>query len=284
MRWRSSNPDRPDEESEALLRTAAETRKAEGTAAFKAGEFASAAAHYEAALSFTGGVRAGMASGADVDELCSLYEGIWGTPAEVEQLVLSLRLNAAAARLKTSSPVEALAHCDAALALDKESNKALYRKGQALLALDEAGKARKVLMEAYTLEPKNKAVIALLRKTDAAAKSAKSAQRERNKKMFGGSLLSELEGKERATPQGLHAEAEADPDERERASGAPPTPQSDETRLQPSTQATASTTSITGTSTEGLSSSSQGALAELFVRGPCDGCSPGEGQGPVSPL
>ena len=78
---------------------AAEARKAQGTVLFRAGDYAAAAAEYEAALSL-------VVVHPDGDAEAS------------EQLLLSLRLNGAAACLKTDTPTEALAHCEAALALD----------------------------------------------------------------------------------------------------------------------------------------------------------------------
>jgi tetratricopeptide (TPR) repeat protein len=76
---------------------AAERHKVEGTEAFKNGEFSRAAEHYEAALSLAA--------------QCT-------DNADVKALVLALRLNCAAARLKTADPADALPHCEAALVLD----------------------------------------------------------------------------------------------------------------------------------------------------------------------
>jgi tetratricopeptide (TPR) repeat protein len=135
---------------------AAERHKVEGTEAFKNGEFSRAAEHYEAALSLAA--------------QCT-------DNADVKALVLALRLNCAAARLKTADPADALPHCEAALVLDPCSSKALYRKGQALVELGEPALARAALMEAYKLAPRDKQVIALLRKADTAAKEAKAEKR-----------------------------------------------------------------------------------------------------------
>lgn len=153
-------PEAGSNEAEAGSLQAAEARKAQGTVLFRAGDYAAAAAEYEAALSL-------VVVHPDGDAEAS------------EQLLLSLRLNGAAACLKTDTPTEALAHCEAALALDASSSKALYRKGQALLALGQPAPARAALKEAYKLVPKDKQVIALLRSADTAAKRAKEEQRNR---------------------------------------------------------------------------------------------------------
>jgi tetratricopeptide (TPR) repeat protein len=157
-------------EPEQNLWARVESKKAEGTVAFKAGDYVTAVEKYEVTLALAEEVRTG------VDDV---------TPEVAAQLLLSLRLNAAAARLKTGELVEALVHCDAALALDARSSKALYRKGQALLGLDQPSSARAALMAAYKLEPKNKPVIALLRKADAATNSAKAEQRSMTRALGG---------------------------------------------------------------------------------------------------
>eukprot|EP01043_Picozoa_sp_COSAG02_P036439 COSAG02_NODE_2668_length_8293_cov_23.094825_4_plen_160_part_00 len=127
--------------------------------AFKNGEFSAAAVHYEAALSLVARRGEEKSEGTDV-----------------KTLVLALRLNCAAARLKTAQPSDALAHCEAALVLDPCNSKAMYRKGQALLELGHPVMARTTLTEAYKLA-KDKQVISLLRKADAAAKEAKAEKR-----------------------------------------------------------------------------------------------------------
>ena len=164
-----------NDDSPSTFGAAADRRKAEGTVAFKDGNFSMAAAHYEAALS-----------------LAARHGDEHVEDTEIRQLVLALHLNLAAARLKMAEPTEALAQCDAALVVDPGNSKAMYRKGQALLKLGEPKDARVTLMAAHKLSPQDKQIISLLHKADAAAKQAKAARtRERQTRLLG-VLVSEL--------------------------------------------------------------------------------------------
>lgn len=151
-------------ESTAIDRAfaAAERRKSEGTTAFKDGAFEDAAAHYQGALTLAASCTESAEN---------------AVPKRL--LLLSLRLNCAAALLKIGQPADALEHCEAALVLDQCSTKALYRKGQALLELAQPALARSTLMDAYKLAPKDKQIRVLLHKADVAAKEVKAKRQSR---------------------------------------------------------------------------------------------------------
>jgi hypothetical protein len=143
----------------AATQTAA-ARKAEGNAAFGKG------AHEEAESAYA----AGLASldGHDTS-------GVEPSPTEVEarDLVVSLHVNRAAALLRLERRADAEQACDAALSIQPENVKALYRRGVAraenpLKAIDD-------LKRALKLEPGNTAA-----KRELAKAERRRAERERD--------------------------------------------------------------------------------------------------------
>ena len=86
---------------------------------------------------------------------------------ESTELKCALQLNAAAAALSLQRYEDALAHACAALAMQPDSVKALYRKGRAHAALGQDEQARSALQRARTLQPGDAAIRAALRDLDA---------------------------------------------------------------------------------------------------------------------
>ena len=83
-------------------------------------------------------------------------------------------LNLAACRLKTGEHDKVVEHCTAALVLNSQSVKGLFRRSQALAKLGRYQEARKDAVEAQRLEPNNKAVISQLRSVDELIRREKS--------------------------------------------------------------------------------------------------------------
>ncbi|KAK0084918.1 hypothetical protein PV325_006120 [Microctonus aethiopoides] len=79
--------------------------------------------------------------------------------SERNQLLLSGYLNLALFHLKTNDHLKAKGACDKALALDAKNEKALFRRGQALLALTSPEEAIKDFEAVLKIEPKNTAAI-----------------------------------------------------------------------------------------------------------------------------
>lgn len=86
---------------------------------------------------------------------------------ESTELKCALQLNAAAAALSLQRYEDALAHACAALAMQPDSVKALYRKGRAHAALGQDEQARSALQMAQQLQPGDAAIRAALRGLDA---------------------------------------------------------------------------------------------------------------------
>lgn len=117
--------------------------RGEGTDAFKRGDFSTALRSYREADHLVANVLA-----QDDEELASALRA--------ERL--SLKLNLAATHLKLGSPFDALKECDAAVALDAESGKAWYRRGLACMEINQLQVAKRNLMQAARLEPKNREI------------------------------------------------------------------------------------------------------------------------------
>ena len=104
---------------------------------------------------------------------------------ESSDLKCALHQNAAAALLVLHQHDEALGHCRAALALQPNSVKALYRKGKAHAALGQDGSAREAFNKAAALDPGDSAVRAALRDLDAEEHAKQAAQRAVFTGLFG---------------------------------------------------------------------------------------------------
>jgi len=136
----------------------AEAWRGKGTASFKGGDVAAAAAAYAEALSLLQPAPAVLdAAAAD----------------RVGALRLPCLLNLAACRLREARPFEAISACDAAVGIDAGSAKAWYRRGQACAALGQLEAARKNLLQACKLAPSSREIRDEYEKVkEAAAKQA----------------------------------------------------------------------------------------------------------------
>jgi peptidylprolyl isomerase len=163
--------------------------KEDGTAAFKDGNFALAASKYTSGCKY-------------------VWENVYSDDekAKAKDIKISLALNAAAAQLKTGAATDALANCEKVLGEDAANVKALFRKGQALMAKQQYKAAKAALKEVYKLDPKNKQAIKLLKQVDAKAKKDKDEEKKRMAKMMGGMIEDEGERQQRLA---LQAEAVA---------------------------------------------------------------------------
>ena len=169
----------------------AETLKAEGTAAFKAQSFTTAAMKYSDALA--------CVKGEDEDSEMSDAAEAAGEDGELAgqkaALALSCALNAAMCLMKTDPPdwYGVVDNASAALDCDGGSLKALYRRGKAYLEMGNMAKAKADLMAAYALDKENKDVkraLASLKKKMAAAKELQKSRGAAMAKGFG-SLFSD---------------------------------------------------------------------------------------------
>jgi FK506-binding protein 4/5 len=121
---------------------AAQKNKDDGNELFKAGKFRGAIKKYKKASSF-------------VDNENSFTEA---EKAQAKPLRITAHLNTAACNLKLKDYKACIENCDKALKLEVSNIKALFRKGQALSALDEWRDAELTLNRALEFEPQNKDV------------------------------------------------------------------------------------------------------------------------------
>ncbi|KAJ3596944.1 hypothetical protein NHX12_003344 [Muraenolepis orangiensis] len=81
---------------------------------------------------------------------------------KAKALRLAAHLNLAMCYLKIQEATQALENCDKALLLDESSEKALFRRGEALVAMKEFDRAREGFQQVIQLYPANKAAKAQL--------------------------------------------------------------------------------------------------------------------------
>jgi tetratricopeptide (TPR) repeat protein len=149
----------------------AESLKTQGNAAFKAGDMDEAVAQYTDAVSYL--EHLGGKGGGEEEK---------GSSDAVDVLKLSLFNNSAAALIKAGDFAEAAASASKALAVDADNVKALWRRGEARMQFGMLGEAKKDLVAAAKLDPKNKTI----RKTYAALKKKVADAKAVEKKQFGG--------------------------------------------------------------------------------------------------
>jgi tetratricopeptide (TPR) repeat protein len=104
---------------------------------------------------------------------------------EVDALKLSLHLNLAQCHLKLSAWKECAKSANAALAIDANSSKALYRLAFAQENLKEFDEAKANLLKAAALEPNDTAIPKLLERVNAQLKREQDKRKAMAKKMFG---------------------------------------------------------------------------------------------------
>lgn len=166
---------------------AAERRRVEGNAAFKAGQYTEALGRYSMSLSFI-----------DEDLLMQLQGFHYDKAMATRTPAL---LNMAACHLKLGDNTAGISAASEVLMRDPDSAKALYRRGAARLALGQSEAAYEDLLRAWKLAPGDAGIAKEL----AAAKAALRQEREAEKRVFqgvlekasnGGGLYEEKEGED----------------------------------------------------------------------------------------
>jgi peptidylprolyl isomerase len=169
--WKEKRKEKSQMGGEERLESA-ETSKAKGTIAFKAGQYEEALQKYDDAAYY-------------VDSSDGGFEPPEGRADEARQLELSCVLNGATCALKLGEHSQVVQLCDRALGLDAKSVKALFRRGSARMRLTEWAAAKADLRQASSLDPKSKEV------RDAFAECVKREAEAKNKekafaaRMFG---------------------------------------------------------------------------------------------------
>lgn len=177
----ADDADIPEGESEVTFRVKAATDiKALGNDLYKKGEHSSAIKKYTKALSYLAEMTspdAGMAQ-----ELSS-------SNAEVSQQLKAVAvpclLNRAACSLKLQQPREAIMDCHNVLQTDSTNTKALFRKGQAHVAVRELDDAIECFTKAQELDSNDPAIPKELAKAKQSRTAAEKKQRATYAKMFG---------------------------------------------------------------------------------------------------
>lgn len=101
-----------------------------------------------------------------------------------DSLMLAAHLNMAMVYLKLSEYNSTVDSCDKALEMDPKSEKAYFRRGQALLSLQEFDDAIKDFKICLEIDPNNKAAKNQVASTQQAMKKHKAAERQRYAGMF----------------------------------------------------------------------------------------------------
>lgn len=157
----------------------AQTLRALGNAAFKAGDNTVALAKYQKALRYLD-VHPALPD----DAAPELVEGFRATrfPCLTNGSLVALKVKPAQAKMAVDLATRALNMADLT---DAEKGKALYRRGAARVALKDLDGAEKDLVEANKLVPGDGGVIKALADVRAQKKAATERQRAAYAKMFG---------------------------------------------------------------------------------------------------
>lgn len=154
---------------------AAKAAKDKGNAAYKAGRLDRAARLYARAVEVVG--EADYPGGADDKD-----------PADVRAAVKDLRrtawLNLAAVELKRERWADARKHCSKVLEADPSNVKALYRRAQALVGLQEVVEAERDVKAALLEDPGSHDLLALERRVKALVKQLNRKEAGLYKSMF----------------------------------------------------------------------------------------------------
>lgn len=177
----ADDADVPEGETEVIFRVkAASDIKALGNALYKKGDHSTAIIKYTKALSYLAEMMSPDASMAQ--ELSS-------SNAEVAQQLKSVAvpclLNRAACSLKLQQPREAIMDCYNVLQTDSNNTKALFRKGQAHVAVRELDDAIDCFIKAQDLDSSDPAIPKELAKAKQSRAAAEKKQRATYAKMFG---------------------------------------------------------------------------------------------------
>ena len=152
--------------------------KTKGTELFKTDNVYGAALHYSKALKYILSVDRGLTD----HELIHTD----ATRIKVDLLVLlkPLHLNLAACQLKLLQFDSVVQNCTSVLEKDTANVKALYRRGQALVSLNNLDDAKKDFLRAKEIEPNNSAVDKQLWELEVKVRAHNAKYREAFKGMF----------------------------------------------------------------------------------------------------
>ncbi|GFR48206.1 hypothetical protein Agub_g10064 [Astrephomene gubernaculifera] len=167
--------EKPEGETEAEFRLrAGEAIRLEGNELFKAGNYSEAVLRYSSAARYVGQDSFNDPAAVSEQQATAL-----------QQAVISCLLNRAACRLKLSKPEAALTDAVAVLDQAPDNVKALFRCGQAKLALKDFSGALADLKRASELEPSDKGIAAELARCKAAVEAERKKERATYARMFG---------------------------------------------------------------------------------------------------
>ena len=144
--------------------TLASQHKAIGTEQFKINNVYGASLHYSKALKYV--------------------ISIDSHTTESDALKKTLYLNLAACQLKLKQYSNVIKNCNCVLESGVDDVKALYRRGQALAAMNDFDGAKQDYLKVFELEPNNTAIVKLLRQLEDKARAHNSKFRDALKEMF----------------------------------------------------------------------------------------------------
>jgi len=160
--------DQTDVKTPEDMLKAANVIKGVGNDYFKKNDYQTAAKKYEKSLSY-------------LPESVELNEE---QKKQFEAAQLPCYLNLAACHLHLKQYEQAIQNCDAALAIQPNEVKALFRKGQALAEMKEWSESLKTLHAAAKLDPQNKAIRNEITRVSAAHKNWQDKQKKAYSAMF----------------------------------------------------------------------------------------------------
>ncbi|XP_070572772.1 inactive peptidyl-prolyl cis-trans isomerase FKBP6-like [Ptychodera flava] len=102
----------------------------------------------------------------------------------MKKVMLKLCLNMALCSVKLCQSARAIMFCKAALEIDPQNVKGLFRYGQALHQLSEFDRAKDFFLRCQKIEPHNEEITKELRKLDSSVRKFKSLEKEMYGKMF----------------------------------------------------------------------------------------------------
>lgn len=161
--WRMSAPEKLD---------VASHHKAVGNEKFKVGSHFMAAKRYSMALKYLISISPMILSDEERDH--------------VRELKVACLSNLAASQLKLQIPHSAAKNCSKVLEADPNNLKALYRRGQALMFMNDFDSAREDIERARRLDPSSRAVSELLKELQSREQQQKRHYHQALKSMFGG--------------------------------------------------------------------------------------------------
>lgn len=181
----------PEEALQRALRA-----KDGGNNHFRAGELQVAAEAYETALQLLGfAPDKGIEDPQQAEAAKEQEEARWSDVARREardRLMLTCCLNLAQCELKLERFIEAFQHASAAVSMEPDNSKALYRRGSAALSTGLYDQAHADLTRAARVEPRNAEIRAQLQTCQQRARESEQRDRSTFGGMFGrGSLYNE---------------------------------------------------------------------------------------------